>query len=321
MDHRKLFDLEMVETVTERDIDLLVLEELHSSTEFLSWFAERCSIPKNGQCDLLGAWHSVTDGSLGESDLVLLLRISPEKRFCILIENKINAPPQPEQALRYRERGQAGITRGDWDDYTSVIIAPKKYLSSCWAEGYDHHISYEAINSQLMSSDLAPARMRFKTSLIDAAIQQGRRGYRPVADPVVMRFYKEYHSFVLEEFAELNMKAPGIVPSGSDWIHFRPVGLAPRFILRHKLRAGRVDLEMSGCGHLADRIRTDNAEILGEDIGVVVAGKSAALSITVPPMDRTADFSRQIAAARLGAKAALRLWALSPAVRWPDQER
>ena len=92
-----------IEYVAERDIDLLLLEELHSSASFRSWMIAHVLGPGFGAVAFVGAWHSLTDPGLGESDLVLLSKTPTGETIAILIENKIDAPPQPDQALRYRE--------------------------------------------------------------------------------------------------------------------------------------------------------------------------------------------------------------------------
>jgi hypothetical protein len=98
-----------LEAVTERDIDLLVLEELHVSPRFRSWFIASVVADCPERVTFLDAWHSLSDTTIGESDLVLSFRDSAQKAWTILIENKIDAPPQPDQAARYAERGRVGV--------------------------------------------------------------------------------------------------------------------------------------------------------------------------------------------------------------------
>ena len=315
---KHLNDFHMFRSVSEHDIDMLVLEEVHASSSFRSWLVDRCSISGADNLKYEGAWHSVTESDLGESDLIILFRKPNDEQICILIENKVDAAPQPNQADRYHKRGESGIYRGGWDSFTTAIIAPDEYLESEWAENYEHRISYEDIRDQVASSDLGLDRRQFKVAMLNAAIDQSRRGYRPIADPVVTAFYKAFHAFVEEEFSELNMKKPGNVPSKSGWIHYRPLGLDKRFTLRHKLQAGRVDLEMPRCGHLLDHITSDNQPLIAPDIQVIQANKAAALSIAIPEIDKTAEFEDQIEAARQGAKAAIRLWSMSAGIRWPE---
>jgi len=78
-------------SVTERDVDLLLMEEFHVSDDFVAWFCGELGL----HCvSPAGAWHSLSDTD-GESDL--LLRVLKEgRRIGILIENKVTAPEQDD---------------------------------------------------------------------------------------------------------------------------------------------------------------------------------------------------------------------------------
>ena len=85
-----LMDKPTIKYVAERDIDLLLLEEFNANAEFASWFMS-VAFPKEKESECIGAWHSVNDPELGESDLIVLY----DRGFAILIEKKIDAPVQP----------------------------------------------------------------------------------------------------------------------------------------------------------------------------------------------------------------------------------
>lgn len=70
------------------------------------------------------------DSELGESDLVVQFYNSNNQKCALLIENKIDAIPQPNQAQRYQERGAKGVEEGNWEIFKTCIVAPKKYLQS-----------------------------------------------------------------------------------------------------------------------------------------------------------------------------------------------
>lgn len=90
-----------MEAVAERDIDLLILEVLTVSREFAQWFYQENHLvpPTEGKSK---AFHSVSDAELGESDIVVLY----DNGHAILIENKIGAIAQKDQARRYQQRGE-----------------------------------------------------------------------------------------------------------------------------------------------------------------------------------------------------------------------
>src|SRR5258706_3955926 len=125
-----------VRSVYERDLDLLLLQELHASKQFLAWFLRAVNQPEG--LAMRGIARSVTDG-IGESDLEVILG-DPECETRILVENKINAPPQPDQARGYRTRANQYLSRG-CNTVVTVIIAPAQYLrDGVKAMGYDHQV-------------------------------------------------------------------------------------------------------------------------------------------------------------------------------------
>ena len=85
-----MLELKFVASIAERDIDLLVMEELSVSTEFREWFSSRVFGEPIYQSEI-GTWHSVSDVQLGESDLVFLFEAVDGPRTAVLIENKIDA--------------------------------------------------------------------------------------------------------------------------------------------------------------------------------------------------------------------------------------
>jgi len=122
-----LADMNLVASVAERDIDMLFLEEIHVTPAFSEWIAGK--MLGGGGWFLEGAWHSVTEPALGESDLVLRFRSYKGVRHAVLVENKIDAERMPRQAERYAERGTKGIADGIWDAFVTCIFAPHAYFS------------------------------------------------------------------------------------------------------------------------------------------------------------------------------------------------
>ena len=57
----------------ERDIDLLLIEELNVDSSFLSWFYGLVWGTSDQDLTFLGAWHSLTHPQYGESDIVVLV--------------------------------------------------------------------------------------------------------------------------------------------------------------------------------------------------------------------------------------------------------
>ena len=100
LDARSLDEIQTLEAVAERDIDLLLIEELHVDSSFRSWFYGLAWGTSDHDPTFLGAWHSLTHPEHGESDIVVLVEGAEGRKLAMLIEDKIDAITQPNQAGR-----------------------------------------------------------------------------------------------------------------------------------------------------------------------------------------------------------------------------
>src|SRR5262249_28322423 len=191
-----LSDTPYVSYVCERDIDFVLLEEFHSEPDFVRWFAAKVTGQAPEEINLLdGPWHSVCDSTLGESDLVLLVRVRDHKH-AILIENKVDATAQPDQAMRYVKRGEQGTVQGEWESFTTCIVAPSSYLETDpEASIYDARITYESIHEWIGSHLPAVKRTEWKLRLLREAIEPSPRSSQKKFDERVTTFIREYWHF------------------------------------------------------------------------------------------------------------------------------
>ena len=310
-----LDDQPRLEAVTERDIDILLMEEFESGSGFFEWFVSATAQWPLDGLDLLGAWHSVSNEH-GESDLLVLAHLPSRERLALLIENKVDAPPQPDQALRYQRRGEAGVSDGRWQRYATCLIAPARYLGAgANAAGYQSRVSYEDI-AEWMRANLPPGRRaEFKRNLVLAAIEQQRRGYAPLADAVVTRFFTEYWELAESLFPELHFSHRDARGSDSTWAQFRPANLDKGRRILHKMPEGCVDLEFARFGEKVDELIRLNPALNGDGLKFVRTGQSASLSAQVPPLNVREDFTAQRESALAALKAAHRLLSLAKLVR------
>ncbi len=163
-----------IEEIRERDIDLLLLEEFIVNEEFARFFINELGLGDIGY--LIGAYHSLTQAGLGESDLVLNFSGKNKNGFLILIENKIDANFAERQAERYKERGEIYVKEKDCSSFITVLIAPQSYINL--NHGFDFTISYEAIKNWFELQ--ATKRSAFKAMMLDSAIERKRRGYQRI---------------------------------------------------------------------------------------------------------------------------------------------
>ena len=93
-----------VESVQERDVDLLIIEELNVNLEFCDWFANQLGLEKPSS--KIKAFRSISDYGLGETDILISYQTKEKTKF-ILVENKIDASFQDnygeKKAMIYSE--------------------------------------------------------------------------------------------------------------------------------------------------------------------------------------------------------------------------
>lgn len=315
----RLADIPFLQSVDERDIDFVLLEEFHSEPEFVHWFVRKVGGNPASDIEFIGAWHSISDPTLGESDVTLVVA-ADGIRMGILIENKVDAPAQPDQAGRYFARGDVSQLAGEWERCVSCIVAPVKYLEKDReAAKYNARVSYEEVHEWLRANTPDSKRRQFRLNVIAAAIEQNRRGRAKHSDERVAAFFRDYWQFAQQEFPELQMRKNEDAAANNTWPEFVPAHLKEKHratSLIHKLNSDCVDLQFGGLQSILPKLIETNRELLVDGVKFVPRGdKAAALTITAPAMVVTEPFAAQISQAREALKAAYKLSVLLRAVQ------
>jgi hypothetical protein len=273
--------LKFIASVAERDIDLIVMEEFSVNDEFRDWFSSRI-YGETIFLEIIGTWHSVVVEDLGESDIVFVFQAHTGQRIALLIENKINALPQPKQSKRYKIRGQKGIMKGDWDEFRTCLIAPSKYFGSIKnTESYDTVIAYEELLSFFSSRRFRDDRYKYKAKIIQEAIEQNRRGYQPEYNQAMTEFVKQYVDYAVNNFKDLGIQEAKPRPSGSTWVMFNPHDLPKHMSLCHQLTAGTIKLFFSGPLSNIESVQEKYKDHINEKFKIAQTGKSVAISAEV----------------------------------------
>lgn len=289
--------------ITERDIDLLLLEELVASREFSEWFGAQAGIDASHH--LAGVSRSVITSS-GESDLEVLYR-SAHVTTRLLVENKIDAVFQIRQAERYRERAEEDVLRGDCNRAVTMIIAPRTYARTIM--GFDKTITYEDVRTWFADAATEDARWTYKLKLLDAAIERGEGGWKLVPDETATAFWHAYWALALDLAPELRMPKPGRKPATSSFVRFLPTGLPKSIALIHKVPYGNVDLQFAGqAGHI-DAFIGQYERKLGRGMTIARANKSLVVRIAVPAVTLESPFRVVRSKLLVGLEAARRLLA------------
>lgn len=278
--------------VSERDMDMLFLEEFASSKKFLNLFTSVVGI-KNA--NVISVEASKTEINLGESDMTVTIE-SEGRRIGLLIEDKIDAVAMPDQCERYNLRGDKAVERGDYESYYVFIVAPEKYLSSnLEAAKYPHQISYESIFNYF--EGIGDQRSAFKIQQINQAIDKQKTGYQPIEDVRVTNFWHEYSEYQKQHYPDLFfVYSGGIKGTRSWWPHFNTV--CSQLYIIHKSNFGVVDLNFDGCGNKLVEIEKlmKNAvpDYLNKGYTVQRTGKTAVVRLTVPVVDFHKAFEEEL---------------------------
>lgn len=288
-----------IESIQERDIDLILLEELSTENSFCKQFVSELNLPDFSSSN--GAWRSITDFGLGETDLLFSYN-SFDKRIFVLIENKLDASFQYEQFIRYEKRTYEYLKKEYCDDAYCVLVAPNFYCEN--QNDFDKFISYEIIAELFEKQNTK--RGIFKSQLLKIATEKLRRGYQPVNSEPVQKFWHLYWDYKNINFPDLTMKKPTIVPHNSDWPMLYDDNLKG-IIFYHKLAQGNTDATFVG---LTEDIALKIKEILPEDFQFIKHSKSFSVRIISEKIDRTKEFNEQLNQVEIGLKniEKLRFW-------------
>ena len=302
--------LNYLQSVVERDVDLLLLEELHVNERFRSWFLGRVLGPGGETAKFVDAWHSVTHET-GESDLEVDV-IHDRARCRVLIEDKLDADFQTNQPIRYRERAACYVSAGECARSRTVIIAPAAYLQGkAGVDEFDAKVAYETLRDWFSSDAGLGERGRYKAKVIGSAVTVARRGRQVVLDVQVTAFWDDYGRYVAAKAPELSMPPRQGRPKQSTYLSFIMNDLHPRSSMMHKLPNGQVRIYIAGMADAVARLRERLVPHLEPDMRIDAAGKSAAVWLRVPIIEVSLPMAEQMEAVAEGVAAARRLrkWA------------
>jgi hypothetical protein len=257
------------------------MEEFVADRDFAQIFLNAVGVDSNYiVSDVI---HSKTDAALGESDVVIILEVNG-KRHAIHIEDKIDAIAMPRQHDRYDMRAQKDIEAGEYDAYSVVIVAPKKYLeSNKEAKKYAHQVKYEQMREHFAIKD--DARSRYKLALIDRAIYEQKNGYQWEANLGVVAFCTKMNAYK-------KTKYPGLPDGSIAWWSGYPT-LLPGATIVFKANKGFCDLQFSHT--TAQVLFAKIGNQLSERMNVVQTGKSASVRIIVSPIWLENNFEDKVA--------------------------
>lgn len=273
----------------ERDIDLLVCSELHANGELTRLLTQKLAIT---DAEFRGAWVSYAETD-GESDLVVVFSTS-EADVVALVENKIAAGFQPEQAERYAARARRWNETSGVSKVSTVLFAPAEYMCRPGAEAFDLQVSYEEVATALRAEE--DRRSAFLADALVAGIGAYRQGYVMKPNENVSDMWMACWKTSLTIAPKLRFQQPDLKPGRSTWFYFRTAdGFSKEdvkyAVVVYKAERGQVDLQFADTTATSLMQRTTG--ILNESMKVESAGKSASIRIAVPKIDFSGSASEQ----------------------------
>jgi len=323
---------------TERDVDLLLVEELYSNWDFVVWVSTLAGFgPAVASWDVKHSKRRTR--SRREIDIFVELSMTDGRRAAVLIENKLDASEQPDQAESYRE--ELDVLAAIYAQRAMIIICPGSYAMqhSGFTSKFNAVVSYEEVRDWFIAAGMeagneAFLRFRLRAELFDQAINKHRRGYTAIPDKVVGNFNANY-------VALLRKIAPEIVPGNSMLLPANPrestsmifdqektFAVLPKEIrprrFAHELgrgserRANYVAVVFPGWGRsfakLHDELKRDTirigASFSADEATKIRPNPGLKMFFSTDPVDNQSSFNAQLAAITDGIREAqiLRKW-------------
>lgn len=276
-----------LDSVRERDIDLLLMTALFSDTGFVNLFSSKSSvIPSN--VTVVDIELSRTDLDLGESDVTVIVEAGNQK-YGILIEDKIDAIAMPDQHGRYVKRGNKGIKNKEYVDFDVFIFCPNKYYeSNSEAKLYENVVTYEEALAYFQSTNLAVNSVWVQ--ILSQAVNKAKKVSEVTLNEKANNFTVEYKQYMKKNYPEIDVRTSD--SANGYWLHISTM-FDNAYIL-HKIPQGYVDLTIPNRADMLDKIYYV-AEWIRNNTGLKVTsevtGKAAALRINVPILDMQIPFS------------------------------
>lgn len=332
---------------TERDVDLLLVEELYASPSFVAWMAGQAGISR--QVSSATVLHSKRrTRSRREIDIFVEADHPDGARSALLIENKLDATEQPDQAESYR--AELDMLSGGYGRAAMLIVCPAGYAAqhAAFTSKFDAVVTYEALASRFLelaeraSGDMA-SRYAFRAAILDQAVHKHRRGYVAVPNETVGDFNARYVALLSKVAPEIRPGKSMLKPANPDEStsmifdqdaslaglphQIRPRRFSHEFGRGSERRANYVAVTFGGWGAalpaIGERLEAD-AAALGATFSAKPPTKARpnpglVMSVRTKPVDNQSSFEAQRQSLTAGIERAseMRHWLLSNrAILW-----
>lgn len=262
----------------ERDIDLLLAEELCVNPAFSHWFVN-CG-GGGFECEHPAAKAEISvveDGS--EADVAVIYHDARGRSFRLFVENKITAIKMHEQLERYVRRAKNELERGATSGWAVKLFSPAAYWDRNCPDGVQN-VTFEDAAEFLRRSQ-SDRRLAYKADFLSAAAVIRNGSQRDSYNADTQPFIKAWWDAV---YARLEVRFPGYFVHKTrypDSVYFAPeTHNFPRNLLRvdFKGHKGEVDLAFKNCNpEKLARVLKDLPDMPGN---LVVNPKSSSIRIS-----------------------------------------
>lgn len=266
--------------VRELHIDLLLLEEFYSSDSFNTWFLTQTTGMDVANL-VKRTDHSVYELER-ESDLEIAYE-SKDGEVLFLIENKINASFQKEQAEDYIKRAAEYVRRGKCIKCYTVLFAPSSYIEQFRSVHLFHfYVSFEQLIEFFQQELYLGRRAHYKINVLTKAIEKHKVkktvGSEYVPSEVnqgISNFWYNYWQDVTKRYPDLPMPKPRDKGPAATFIGLGKSKLPKNVFIYHKFVHGAVDLQFEGLSEHADSCIELLKPYIQEEMSIQRAGKAA----------------------------------------------
>lgn len=274
-----------LDTVRERDMDLLLMGAFMSDEGFAKLFADKIGI--EGSIEVLNVELSRVDAQLGESDVTVILEADGVKR-AFLIEDKVDAIAMPNQHERYVKRGEKSVAEGEYSDFDIFIFCPKKYYDlNQEAKLYENVVTYEEALEYFDNNTSSISKVW--SEVISQAIDKAKKPAEINLNESANAFTVDYKNYLREYYPDIDIRTKD--NANGYWLHIGT--LFSDAYIYHKIPQGYVDLTIPNRADMADKTKHMAKwlrDMTDKNITSEVTGKAVAFRIAVPVLDMEKPF-------------------------------
>ena len=222
-------DTNLWQTINEPDIDPLMADAIRLNHQFRDWWVSKLVpdmhlakiiiVKPNFTREIEAASHQSKPSR--ETDLHMVFQDDTDSKHAILTENKIDAPPGPNQAEDYAKYAEWGKENRLWKSAVTVLFAPEGYLTRSISNAYDRIISYE---------EVAERAERFGLKKLSEYLLAGIKRYQHTGEPrnpdeIVSSFRVQYSGLLRDEYPHLyellSARGKKLFDGSQKWFYFK----------------------------------------------------------------------------------------------------